>query len=122
MKKEMNVDFIFGEEWRFTPEYPNYMVSNYGRVYSYYHQKIIKPFCNTGGYLTLTLTVAKKLKRVKLSRLVAMAFHANPENKPIVHHVDCNVKNNKADNLIWVTHDEHNELHKTKPRKKDKKI
>ena len=75
MKKEMNVDFIFGEEWRFTPEYPNYMVSNYGRVYSYYHQKIIKPFCNTGGYLTLTLTVAKKLKRVKLSRLVAMAFH-----------------------------------------------
>ncbi len=59
----------------------------------------------------MSLTVDGKVLRPRLHRLIATAFHSNPDNKPIVHHIDCNVKNNKAENLLWVTEEEHKAIH-----------
>ncbi len=41
-------------------------------------------------------------------RAVAELFVPNPENKPCIDHIDTNVKNNRADNLRWVTYKENN--------------
>ena len=49
-------------------------------------------------------------------RIVAQAFIDNSENKPEVDHIDGNPRNNRADNLRWVTSKENNNNTVTKQR------
>ena len=59
---------------------------------------------NSNGYYT----VAIDGKRKTVHRLVASAFIENPDNKPCVNHIDGDKKNNKVENLEWVTYGENN--------------
>jgi hypothetical protein len=45
-------------------------------------------------------------KNLLVHRLVCQAFLPNPDNKPMVNHLDENKSNNKLENLIWTTHSE----------------
>ena len=91
-----------------------YQVSNLGRVKSLERldknnhpvkEKILKQACDGvgKGYLYVNLG---RMGRGKIHRLVAEAFIPNPYNKPEVNHIDGNTKNNRVDNLEWVTHQE----------------
>lgn len=92
-----------------------YQISNLGRVKSlertihavnrdFHHSEIIrKPSEYRGGYLQVPLSKNKVRKMAKIHRLVAEAFIPNPDNKPQVNHIDSNRKNNRLDNLEWVT-------------------
>ena len=66
--------------------------------------KILKPIANKNGYLMVTLSKDCKGKRYFVHRLVADAFILNKNNKKEVNHIDENPKNNKVNNLEWVTH------------------
>lgn len=66
------------------------------------------------GYLSVELCGDKRRKRRKIHRLVAIAFIPNPENKPIVDHIDFDVSNNAVTNLRWFT-DFENQAHRRNP-------
>ena len=58
------------------------------------------------GYLYYQLTHKNQIYNFAKHRLLAEYFIPNPENKPIVHHIDGNPLNNNLNNLQWVTQSE----------------
>lgn len=66
------------------------------------------------GYLNVGLTGTDgKRKHINVHRLVALTHVDNPENHPVVHHVDNNKFNNSVSNLQWCSHAEN--LRQRKP-------
>lgn len=99
------------EIWKDIKGYPNYQISNQGRVWSTYRQRCLKPYKNNSGYLaTHLIAINGKRKNELIHRLVALAFIDNPEGKPEVNHIDRNKENNNVENLEWVTHSENNKI------------
>ena len=97
--------------------YPNYQVSNLGRIWSKISQKYMKPQKDACGYLRIQLrAINGKVKTEKIHRLVAIAFIDNPNNLPEVNPINHIRDDNRVDNLEWVTHKENCE--KTKKVRK----
>lgn len=107
------------EEWRPIKGYKYYEVSNKGRIRSWYNNRFGKlknpkikniQIATSGGYSIIQLYKNKREKNYFVHRLVAEAFIPNPNNKPLVNHIDGDKNNNNINNLEWVT-DSENKLH-----------
>lgn len=110
------------ETWKPIPiqGYENlYQVSSSGRVKSNdridrLNRKrkgiILSPDYDKEKYLSVCLCDNGKNKRVKLHRVVALAFIPNSENKKEVNHKDGDKSNNCVHNLEWATRRE-NAIH-----------
>ena len=101
------------ERWLPVEGFPNYMVSDRGRVKSYRNPdnpKMLKQATNNNGYKCVVLMTGDgygapgtQRKSRQVHRLVAQAFIDNPENKPHVDHLNTVVDDNRAENLRWCT-------------------
>ena len=94
------------EEWLNIYGYPEYKVSNTGKVKSlkYGKEHILKPRNNKKSYKQVILYSNGKIKPILVHRLVAEAFIPNPYNLPEVNHKDENKNNNNVTNLEWCSH------------------
>ena len=86
------------EIWKIIESDTRYEVSNLGNIRNTKTKRLRKLEMNEKGYLRVKLD-----KQYRVHRLVALAFIENPENKPEVDHIDGDKRNNKVDNLRWVT-------------------
>ena len=78
-----------------------YKVSDDGLVHSLYSNKLLKQNTDKDGYKTVNLYKNHVRKTVKVHRLVAQAFIDNPNNLPVVNHIDEVKYNNASSNLEW---------------------
>jgi hypothetical protein len=96
-------------------DFPNYLISNKGEVYSVPYKKIMKQQKNNDGYIGIQLTKKNERKSFLVHRLVAMHFIPRIEDKDVVNHKDGNKTNNDVSNLEWCTNSE-NAIHSHKTR------
>lgn len=98
------------EVWREIPGYDgDYFASDKGRILSLCRNKprILKPFiCSNEGNRTGYYYIEIRGQKQRVHRLVALAFLENPEDKPVVHHIDGNPLNNTLKNLAYATYAE----------------
>lgn len=100
------------ELWRPVVGYEGwYEVSNLGEVKRVMpgtgtRCRVLKPYLDTKGYYSYTLTVLGKQKDHLAHRIVAYAWIENAKDRPCINHIDSNRKNNVVSNLEWVTYKE----------------
>ena len=102
-KLEENKNII----WKEYPECRKYLISNTGEIKNKKTDRLMMG-SKVNGYRFMTLFIDKdkpKMNRL-LHRMVAQTFLDNPDNKPVVNHIDTNILNNNVDNLEWVTYKE----------------
>ena len=92
--------------------FENYLVSSTGEVKNRITGKVLKQQLTTHGYLTVQLYAVnpKVVKKVRVHRLVALAFLEPIEGKESINHIDGDKKNNQVGNLEWVNQQE-NDFH-----------
>ena len=87
-----------------------YQISSWGRVKSLKNgkEKILRSGVDGGGYLYVVLYKDRKYKNYKVHRLVANAFIPNPDNLPVINHIDECKTNNFVGNLEWCSYSYNN--------------
>lgn len=101
-------------KWYPLDEFPNsqYEINKAGEIRNKKTGLILKGTISKDGYLAYLLSIDGKSYRRLAHVLVAKQFIPNPNNYPIVNHIDENKLNPCVDNLEWLTYAE-NSTHGT---------
>lgn len=103
------------------PGYPNYYISRDGKLFKLSTGKEIKVFYHK-RYMRCKIYNGKTSKNIKIHRLVAEVYIPNPNNLPVVMHLNDDVTDNRVENLKWGTQKEnvHDAINKGRLRIKGK--
>ncbi len=98
-------------DYRRVEGYPDYVISNYGEVYSTLswrgtEWREMKCFMNRSGYKRVSLRKDNIKKHICIHVLVGNAFIGLREGKMTFDHIDRNNQNNRADNIRLATRSE----------------
>lgn len=97
-------DEYLDERWCIIDDFPDYAISDYGRLWSLRSEKMMSPTPNIkSGHLDVVLRNDDHKVHKYIHRLVAEAFIENPYNLPVVRHLDDDPTNNTVSNLAWGT-------------------
>lgn len=97
------------------PGFPGYKITKWGNVYSFHrgwHRgigdegKVVKWRISNGRAWVSLGNRSTSREKYKISRLVALTYIPNPNNLPIVMHLDNDPLNNYYKNLKWGTQSE----------------
>ena len=103
--------FILEEIWKAIENYPDFEISSLAQIRRVSTGKVLKQAINKTGYYQVCASLGqrKTLKAFKIHKVVAKAFVPNPENKPIVNHIDGDKLNSLPSNLEWATYSENSQ-------------
>lgn len=82
--------------------YENYTINESGVVINTKFNRQIKQYINC-NYYKVCISKNKKQHTLLLHRLIAEAFIPNPDNKPVVDHINRDKLDNRIENLRWAT-------------------
>lgn len=83
--------------------FENYDITKEGIIINLKTKKEYKGKKDNRGYLTFHTTINKKCYHWGIHKLLALKYIPNPENYPVINHIDGNKLNNSLDNLEWCT-------------------
>ena len=104
-------------------DYLNYEIDENGNVYNTITKTYLKGSIGENGYKYYRLSKNNIKKMFYAHRLVAEHFIPNPNNLPVVNHIDGNKLNNNINNLEWVSYSENiKHWHDNKERRMNKPV
>lgn len=87
------------EEWVAIDGYPNYAVSNLGRVVNIQRDRVLNPRPNDEGHLRVSLSQEGQVRDFYVRRLVAAAFFVDYDPRQQVFHLNDDKEDNTLNNL-----------------------
>ena len=96
--------------WKTISGFSRYKASSDGEIYTPNWKggktgKVMKPALDSNGYMrTMLVDDEGKTKTIKVHRIIAQTFNANPDGLKEVNHLNGNKADNRSCNLEWVSH------------------
>lgn len=81
-----------------------YKINKNGEVWGCKRNKFLSICNDKDGYYVVRLSKNNKPKNHSIHRLLATLFIPNPDNLPLIDHIDQNKNNNNLENLRWCSH------------------
>ena len=100
---------IPNEEWVIIKDFPNYLISSFGRVKNIRTKRILKACIGNNGYLEVSLWKNNKGSTKQIHRLVYINFNQDYDVlNYVINHKDGNKLNNNLNNLEKISYQENN--------------
>ena len=82
---------------------PRYWINKEGQITNKETGKTIKWLISRHGYYYCHLWTNNRSRYIRMHRLLALAFIPNPNNYPLVRHLNDIKTDNRLENLVWGT-------------------